>query len=288
MKRIGAIVSLLVMLMILSTSMSFASGLTLISSFPEDGESGLMPANIAIKLVFSENMTSEAAQTANENRFAITDAEGKAIKFDPLYNAEKYPNEIWIQITETLTDDTEYNVEISADLESSAGNTLDEPVSISFSTRDTAADSNGYMILMVLMVIGMVVFTAWDTRRQLKKQGAAKEDDKINPYKEAKKTGKSVEEIIAKAEKEKEKATKKTKKDDKGNDIPDTDSQDAVREGVHKVKARKAISAVGVSTPQTVLRRIQRREEAKKAEEVKREEIRSRSKGSKQQQRKKK
>jgi hypothetical protein len=97
-----------------------------------------------------------------------------------------------------------------------------------------------------------------------------------------------VEEIIAKAEKEKEKATKKTKKDDKGNDIPDTDSQDAVREGVHKVKARKAISAVGVSTPQTVLRRIQRREEAKKAEEVKREEIRSRSKGSKQQQRKKK
>ena len=89
MKRIGAIVSLLVILIVLSTSMSFASGLTLISSFPEDGDSSLMPANIAVKLVFSENMTSEEAQAANESRFAITDSEGKAIKFDPLYNADK-------------------------------------------------------------------------------------------------------------------------------------------------------------------------------------------------------
>lgn len=289
MKRIGAIVSLLVILMVLSTSMSFASGLTLISSFPEDGDSSLMPANIAVKLVFSENMTSEEAQAANESRFAITDAEGKAIKFDPLYNADKYPNEIWIQITETLTDDTEYTIKIAAELESSAGNSLDAPISISFATRDTAADSNGYMILMVLMVLGMVVFTAWDTKRQMKKQDGDKdEDNKINPYKEAKKTGKSVEEIIAKAEKEKEKATKKTKKDAKGNDIPDTEQQTSAREGVHKVKARKAISAVGVSTPQTVLRRIQKREDAKKAEAIKREETRSRSKGSKQQQRKKK
>jgi hypothetical protein len=289
MKRIGAIVSLLVILIILSTSMSFASGLTLISSFPEDGDSSLQPANIAVKLVFSENMTSEMIRTANKSRFAITDPEGKAIKFDPLYNAEKYPNEIWIQITETLTDNTEYTIKISAELESSAGNTLDAPISISFSTRDTAADSNGYMVLMVVMVLGMVVFTAWDTRRQMKKQDGSKgEDDKINPYKEAKKTGKSVEEIIAKAEKEKEKATKKTKKDAKGNDIPDTDEQTAVREGVYKVKAKKAIAAVGVSTPQTVVRRIQKREEAKKAEAIKKEEIRSRSKGSKQQQRKKK
>lgn len=289
MKRIGAIVSLLVILIVLSTSMSFASGLTLISSFPEDGDSSLMPANIAVKLVFSENMTSEEAQAANESRFAITDSEGKAIKFDPLYNADKYPNEIWIQITETLTDDTEYTIKIAAELESSAGNSLDDPISISFATRDTAADSNGYMILMVLMVVGMVVFTAWDTKRQMKKKDGGKdEDSKVNPYKEAKKTGKSVEEIIAKAEKEKEKATKKTKKDAKGNDIPDTDQQTSVREGVHKVKVKKAISAVGVSTPQTVLRRIQKREEAKKAEAIKREETRSRSKGSKQQQRKKK
>lgn len=54
MKRLGTILCLSLIIVLLATSVSFASGLTLVSSFPEEGNSALTPQNVAIKLVFSE------------------------------------------------------------------------------------------------------------------------------------------------------------------------------------------------------------------------------------------
>lgn len=295
MRRIGIIISLSVLIVLLASSFSFAAGLTLESTYPEDGQSGFMPVNMAIKLKFSENITSEEARTANINCFKITDSKGKPVKFDQLYNAEKYPNEVWLQITENLTDATEYTVKISDELQSTAGNTLDKAVTLNFSTRDTAKDSNGYMVLMVLMIIGMVVFTAWDTKKKLKQESGSKsEEEKVNPYKEAKKTGKSVEEIVAKAEQQKAQAEKRRAKAGRKQSIKEEPKKEEAREGVKKVKAKRPISAVGAQTPAKVIAMKEAREKAKAAAEAKaaakskKAQTAAKSKGSKQQQKKKK
>jgi len=271
MKRIGAIISLSVLIVLLASTFSFATGLSLVESHPEDGADGFMTVNMAVKLKFSENMTSEEAQAANSDKFKITNPEGKTIKYKTLYNPEKYPDEIWLQITENLVDATEYTIVISEDLQSTAGNTLDKSITLHFSTRDTAADNNGYMILMVLMIVGMVVFTVWDTGRKLKKESAGKEEDqKVNPYKEAKKTGKSVEEIVAKTEKEKAQAEKRKAKANKKQSIKEKDKDEQnVREGVKKVKARKPISSIGAPTPKRVIEMREARERAKAEAEAK-------------------
>lgn len=290
MKRIGAIVSLSIMIVLFTSSISFASGLTLESTFPEEGGNGLQPTNVAVKLVFSENITSEQAQEANKDCFKITDTDGNIIEFNALYNSDKYPNQIWLQIKGNLVDDMGYELMISEDLQSSSGNTLDQAVTLDFSTRDTSSDSSGYMVLMVLMVVGMIIFTAWDAKRKLKKESGEETEKKINPYKEAKRTGKPVEEIIAKIEKEKAQAEKRKAKEAKRQIEKDKDDE---RDGVKKVRARRPISDVGVATPENIIAQRKAREEAKakeakKAREKEKSQQVKRSKGSKQKQKKKK
>jgi methionine-rich copper-binding protein CopC len=89
MKRLGTILCLSLIIVLLATSVSFASGLTLVSSFPEEGNSALTPQNVAIKLVFSEKISDPASIKANAGLFSIVDENGKPVKFEPLYNEEK-------------------------------------------------------------------------------------------------------------------------------------------------------------------------------------------------------
>lgn len=296
MKRLGAIISLSLLIVLLASSLSFAAGLELVSTYPEEGENGLQSANVAVKLVFNENMTSEQAQAANESKFQVTDSEGKAIECSTLYNGEKYPNEIWIQITEILTDNSEYTLQISEHLVSTAGNELGEQVTLHFSTRDAAADNTGYMVLMVLMMVGMIGFTVWETKRQVKKmqEGQKPEDLKVNPYKESKRTGKSVEDIVAKTEKEKIDAEKRSEKANKQRGSKEEDRVAVEpRDGVKRVSRRKPISAAGVATPKSIIAKRKEREAeaARKLAEAKSKGQHSqtqRAKGSKQQQKKKK
>ncbi|MDD4570567.1 MAG: Ig-like domain-containing protein [Tepidanaerobacteraceae bacterium] len=295
MKRIGKILSLTILTVLLASSISFAQGLSLESIFPKDGENKLQPTNIAVKMTFSENMTSPVAQAANEDCFTIINPKGKSIKHKTLYNAEKYPNEIWIQITEPLEMETEYTLTVSSDLVSSGGNTLDEPIITHFSTRNTKQDSNGYMVIMLLMVVGMVVFTAWDTKRKLKKDvaGADEEEEKVNPYKEARKTGKTVEEIVAKTEKDKAKAEKKKARAGKRQSVKEESEVEETQEGVKRVKSPRPISAIGATTPARVIEINRAREKAKEEAEQKanskaKGQTTTKKKGSKQQQRKKK
>jgi hypothetical protein len=296
MKRLGAIISLSLLIVLLASSFSFAAGLELVSTYPEEGENGLQSVNVAVKLVFNENMTSEQAQAANESKFQITDSEGEAILYSALYNAEKYPNEIWLQITQTLKDNAEYTLNISEHLVSTAGNELGEQVTLKFSTRDTAADNTGYMVLMVLMMVAMIGFTVWETGSQVKKQQAGQrpEDQKVNPYKESKRTGKSVEEIVAKTEKEKTEAEKRFEKEErkhnaKGQPVEVTEIED----GVKRVSGRRPISAAGIATPNSVIAKRKAREAAAAKEQARIESRNQKSgaqkpKGSKQQQKKKK
>lgn len=288
MKRLGSVLCLSLLTVLIATTFSFASGLTLVKSFPEEGNNSLTPANVAIKLVFSEKISDPVSISANSGRFAIVDSEGNPIGFEPLYNEIKYPNEVWLQISETLTQNTSYKVTISEGMQGSTGNVLDKSITLNFSTRNTEADSKGYMMLMMVMIGGMVAFSIFDTKRKIKKETAKKEEDlKVNPYKEAKRTGKSVEQVVARTDKEKAQAERRKAKVTKRQSDNSGKEDRASDPGVKRVKKARPISEKGYATPKGFIEgRIAREEE--KAQSKAKKPQQSRSKGSKQQQRKKK
>ncbi|NLY71372.1 MAG: Ig-like domain-containing protein [Clostridiales bacterium] len=286
MKRVGTILSLLIIIVLLGTTFSFASDFTLVSTFPEEGSNKVHPTNVVIKLVFSENITSEEAQEANKDCFLITDSDRNVIDHTPLYNPEKYPNEVWLRINDTLVPDMEYKLVISETVRSSEGNTLDESIVLNFSTRDTSSYNSGYMILMILMVVGMIAFSVWEARKKEKKEDIT--EKKINPYKEAKRTGKSVEEIVEKIEKEKAKAEKRREKE-----MVREEKTEPEREGVYRVKVRRPIADAGVATPKSVIEQKKARQEAERRKEeekknAKRSPQQRKSKGKQRQKKRKK
>lgn len=284
MKRIGRILSLIAIVVVLSASASFAAGLTLEDSFPQEGNSNLNPQNVAVKLIFSEKITSLSTIDKNKHNFAIVDEEGNAMDFTPMYNEEKYPNEVWLQINSILEQNTKYKVTIYEGMVSDNGNTTDENIELTFATRDTEKDSKGYMMLMFVMIGGMMVFTVIETRRKDKKESTQKKpDEKVNPYKEARRTGKSVEDIVAKTEKQKQQAAKKRQRLEK-KEADDQEDERQSRPGFKPVKSKKTFNDLGYKTPQSLINQRKAREQAQ-AEKKKKQQVKR--KGGKQQGRKK-
>ncbi|HHX13359.1 MAG TPA: Ig-like domain-containing protein [Clostridiales bacterium] len=301
MKRTSLLVSLcLIIGLLLSTGASFAEDLKLVDIYPKDKYHGLMPNNIAIKMRFSENMTSTEAIAANEKAFEITGKDGKKIPYTTLQNPKRYPNDIWLQINKNLKPEEVYHLTISSDLVSSAGNKLNQEIVSEFGVRNTSADTTGYGVLMVLMVVGMVGYTIWDTRRKAKKEAASKigsGEEKVNPYKEARRTGKSVEKIIAEQEKLKARNAKKREAEEAAEAaLAEKEARkqaEASRPGVKRVKQKRPIRAVGGVTPAAAIERRLARAEARRqaAERANAKRVRTKQpsrKGSKQRQRKKK
>jgi hypothetical protein len=214
MKKAGIIFSLTLIMILMSFSFCFASGLELLDSNPTDGSNDARPENFLVKLYFNEDMSSEAVQDKNKEAFSFSTTKGEEMKTKLLYDSKK-PNEIWVLVTQTLTSDTSYELHISGDLEDAKGSTLGADKTIALKTRNINTDNNVNMGLMGVMMVGMVAFTSISAKRQVKKQAeeeAAKPDSKVNPYKVAKETGKTVEDVVAKTNKEKEKAREKAEK----------------------------------------------------------------------------
>lgn len=288
MKRLGVVLCLSVLLVALATSFCFADDFAVKKTFPEEGNHTLNPVNIAVKIEFTDNVTSKDAQKWNAECFTLKNSSGKKIAVKPLYNAKVYPNEIWVQVTKTLNPAEDYVFTVSGDLKNSDGEALGQDYVVHFSTRDTAKDNKVNMGIMALMFVGMMVFTVWETKHKLKKEAEAKRaasNEKVNPYKEAKKTGKSVEEIVAKTEKEKARQAKRKhaaiKKEEAEIEIEDT-----ADDGVKHVKAARPIASAGGTLPKSVADK--RAAKAKAEAERAARKAKPKSKGSKQQQKKNK
>lgn len=282
-KRLGIILSLSVLVVLLTSSLSFAAGgLKLTGSSPEEGSKSSVINNVAIKLYFNENITSQNAQQANEDCFKITNPKGEEVSYQTLYNPAKYPDQIWIQLKKDLVQDTEYKVTISKDLQSSDGDKLAKDEVIHFRTRNTNQDNSVYMIMMVVMFGGMFVFSAWDMKRQKKKK-VEEVETAINPYKLAKEKGISYEEALALAQKEKERLEKKRRKQEQEEQamMALLDEDDDDEEGRYYVSRKRPISAAGgTGVPRSSSGKNRKREQEspKKQQEHK---AKSQSKGQK-------
>jgi len=251
MKKAGIILSLTILLILTSFSFCFASGLELLDSYPKAGSNEARPENFLVKLYFNEVMSSDKVQEENANAFRFTDSKGKELPVKVLYDSKK-PKEIWVLVDQTLQSDSSYKLFISGDLTDADGDTLGQDKTISLKTRNVNTDNNVNMAMMGVMMVGMIVFTSLSAKRQLKKQEEEEKtrpDAKVNPYKEAKKTGKSVEDVVAKTEKEKEKARAKAEKYNRGGgqqaSANTADNDDDQPKDTKRVTGPKPISAAG-------------------------------------------
>ncbi|MDR1571535.1 MAG: hypothetical protein LBS32_03320 [Clostridiales Family XIII bacterium] len=206
---------------LLSTGVCLAEdSLKLLSNYPEEGANSSPPFNLGIKLFFDGDVADESVREANEACFRMVGEDGAEVPLKPLYT-EADPTYILVvaepkDAKEGLGSDKEYRFTISGALQSADGLTLGEDETITFRTRNTSTDMTLSMVMMGIMVAGMLVFTTLSVRRQARKAAENDAKAKVNPYKVAKETGKSVEAIVEKEDRRKQRLAEQKKKQASG------------------------------------------------------------------------
>ena len=215
---IAVVAALMVMLgtvMVSADTSDFKLG----SSYPEDGQKNTSIENVGVKLRFNRSLSSDKAQKNNENCVKIVDTNGKEIPIKVMASE----NEEGLLLVLGDNNDENFNVEnnaeyklvISGDLMDDNGDKLGEDTTITFQTFNQKLNNMINMGMMIIIFGGITVMTvrsANQARDEKEKKSDKKMDATFNPYHEAKKTGKTVEEVIEDHKKQEEKAAKKSKK----------------------------------------------------------------------------
>ena len=213
MKRTAAILSIILILAMVLCPMAYAAGLEITKVVPNDGEKGKQPQNMAVKVTFNEKMDDRESNAAY---FSVKASDGTEIPFQAVHS-DKYPNELWVVLDETLASDTEYSFTAKAGLQSASGNTLGTDFTSSFKTRNVKTDS----LISMLMMFGMMGFMFFASSKAAKKNAettavatgaTTKKAENLNPYKIAKEKGISLEEATAYVEKQKAKQAKENER----------------------------------------------------------------------------
>ena len=266
MKRIGAILVTLALIMMLSVSFCFAdSGLTIENTYPEDGSTGASVENLGVKIHFSEDMTEKVVGKSNNGCFQLYDDEGRKLPTRVLYN-EKEEGEVLVLLENKnnavqVKGNTEYTLKISKNTVDDKGNALGEDKVIKFKTLNQSVNTMISMGMMVVMFGGIMVVSARAAKKEAETQ--KKEATKVNPYKESKRTGKSVEEIVEKDQKKKAKEAQKAAK----KAAKEASEDDYYEEEVNKYRVSSRRSAYKAGSKYAAARKAEA--EAKKAQNAK-------------------
>ncbi len=216
MKRTGLIACLSCMFIMLFSMSAFAAGFSVVETTPEDGQKGTAQENMGVKVTFSDAVYEPDNEAANAKCCHLTDPKGKEVKSRVVPSKQDPDLMLVLADVDKPTDikgATEYTLTIDKGFKSAAGDTLKEDFKVSFTTLDPKNSMIVSMLMMVVMMVVMVVFTkrSLDDNSDQKKKEKEKEKkaeakpQKFNPYKIAKETGKSVEEVIAEEKRKQEK-----------------------------------------------------------------------------------
>ena len=281
MKRAASLICLALCLVLTMSQVCFAAGLEITNISPKNGETGKQVQNMAIKLTFSENMMDANAIEANASLISIKDGEGNEVPFEIAYSEEKYPDQLWLIIRETLTANTEYTVEILPGVASASGSTLGQTVTSTFKTRNTSAD--GYINMGLMFAMLAVMFLS--TRQAMKKadeQGAggkapAAVYEEMNPYKLAKEKGITVDEARKIIDSRREKQAKNAAKAEASRSKQDEamaaeiaaqqkrleeEYEAARRASNYHVKSSGSVVSRGLECPKAIVRMNRKKREA--------------------------
>lgn len=222
MKRLSLISALTAVMIMMSAAMAFAEGnLELVSSYPEDGQTNTSMENLGVKLTFSNPINSEEAKKTDESKFSIKDENGKAVPINVLFS-EKNDGLVLVLADAdegfTAENNAEYTLTIDAGLVDNEGNVMEQAKTVTFKTYNQQVNNMVNMVMMFTMFGGIMVLTMRQNNKKDEDEPQTESKEAaFNPYKEAKKTGKSVEEVRAEQAKKEAKLAKKkarNKKDD--------------------------------------------------------------------------
>ena len=227
MKKISVIAVLASIMIMAASAFSFADGgLQLVSSYPEVGQTNTSMENLGVKLTFSSPINSKEAQAADADKFKIVDEDGEEVPIKVLFSEKNDGLVLVLADTDegfTAKNNSEYKLTISGDVVDNEGNTLGTDKTITFKTYNQAVNNAVNMVMMCVMFGGIMILS-------LRQQNQKKEEDEantpdsakeaFNPYKEAKRTGKSIEEVKAEQAKKEEKEAKKKARKKKKTEEP--------------------------------------------------------------------
>lgn len=250
MKRVGTVICLTLIMMLMSATACFAADgeLKIKEQYPRDGATGTSVENVSLKIWFDQDVYPESNKVRESNAKAISlkDENGKKIPVQVVYNPEEEGLMMVLSTNKAqIAGDTEYTLTIDESFQATSGDKLVGGDKVSFKTLNQKRATTVNMVMMVIMMVGMVFFSMKSTQHQAEKEKQEKgKHETVNPYKEAKRTGKSVEEIVAKDQKVKAKeaaaAAKRAEKHAK-------EKEEERREelNIHRVAGPRPISAAG-------------------------------------------
>jgi hypothetical protein len=219
MKKISLIAILTSVMIMAASVFCFADGgFDLVSSYPENGQSNTSMENLGVKLKFSAAMDSEEATAANADKFVIYDEDGKAIPIIVLFSEKEKGLVLVLADTDkgfVAKNNSEYRLVVSGELADNDGHTLDADKTVSFKTYNQRVNNMVNMAMMFVMFGGIMVLSLRQNNEKEDEEPKKEEtkEQAFNPYREAKRTGKSVEEVKAEqAKKEAKEAKKKARK----------------------------------------------------------------------------
>ncbi len=226
MKR-STLIALLAAVMVMAGSVfSFAAdGLTLVSSYPEDGQTNTSMENLGVKLTFSNPINSDEAKKIDESKFSIVDEEGEKVPVKVLFSDK---NDGLVLVVADVDEgfiaknNCEYTLTIDAGLVDNDGNELANAQTVSFRTYNQRVNNMVNMAMMFIMFGGIMFLTMRQNKQKEEEAQDKKEEPKeaFNPYREAKRTGKSVEEVKAEQAKKEEKEAKRKARKKKKDEAP--------------------------------------------------------------------
>ena len=219
MKKISLIAILTSVMIMAASVFCFADGGSQLgSSYPENGQSNTSMENLGVKLKFSAAMDSEEATAANADKFVIYDEDGKAIPIIVLFSEKEKGLVLVLADTDkgfVAKNNSEYRLVVSGELVDNDGNTLGADKTVSFKTYNQRVNNMVNMAMMFVMFGGIMVLSLRQNNEKEDEEPKKEEtkEQAFNPYREAKRTGKSVEEVKAEqAKKEAKEAKKKARK----------------------------------------------------------------------------
>lgn len=229
MKKISLIAVLMSIMIMAASAFCFAEGgFDLVSSYPEDGQSNTSMENLGVKLTFSNAMDSAEATAANADKFVIYDEDGGTVPIQVLFSDKEKGLVLVLADTDKgfiAKNNSEYRLVISGDLVDNDGNTLGADKTVAFRTYNQRINNMVNMAMMFVMFGGIMVLSLRQNNDKEEDETKSKEEAKetaFNPYKEAKRTGKSIEEVKAEqAKKEAKEAKKKARKAKKTPEPPE-------------------------------------------------------------------
>ena len=261
MKKISSVIAIAIISVMMTAAPAFAAGFSIESTTPEDGAKNTTKENLCVKIIFNNEVGNKESAEANKDAFRIVNNEGKELPSLIYYNEDDPKYALVLADTtripasgdNAIKDDTEYTCVLDADFRDNEGNTLGQEQKISFTTMNQGQGMIIYMVLMVGMMVAMMGLTIYQTKKDAEREAAGEVvEESFNPYKEAKQTGKTVEQVIAEHEKEKNKKNSGImgmlagSKDDSAEESVKVRDKNAKRDGEYYcVKRPQPISAAG-------------------------------------------